>query len=171
MMIHEWHRRRTRGEAFRPWPVCNRSGHEPPLDPRRERAFRRRPTPGWNRVSSFAPEPPLFVSVFRSPSCSYYTIGSKRRRVPKRGLSRLGGAPQRGLQRWGPRAQSQGFGDGVPPERAAPDVPRRGGRSTEEPDEAEIRHLPAIMPLAQRGKSRGFGGESPRVRRGTVLRL
>ena len=38
-------RRRTRGEAFRPWPVGNLSGHEPPLDLRRERAFRRRPTP------------------------------------------------------------------------------------------------------------------------------
>jgi len=34
-MIHEGHRRRTRGEAFRPWPAGNPSGHEPSLDPAR----------------------------------------------------------------------------------------------------------------------------------------
>ena len=45
----------TRGEAFRPWSVCSPSGHEPLLDPRRGRAFRRRPTPRWNRPIELRP--------------------------------------------------------------------------------------------------------------------
>ena len=73
-------RRRTRGEAFHPWPVGELSGHEPPLAPRRERAFRRRPRVPKREISrlgarprdgtapsSFAPEPPLFFSVFSMP--------------------------------------------------------------------------------------------------------
>ena len=61
------HRRRTRGEAFRLWPVWSLSGHEPPLESRWERAFRQVPAPGGNRASSFAPEPPLCSSVFSMP--------------------------------------------------------------------------------------------------------
>jgi hypothetical protein len=49
------HRRRSRGAAFRPWPVGDLPGHEPPLDPRRERACQWRPTPGWNRSIEFRP--------------------------------------------------------------------------------------------------------------------
>ena len=37
------------------------------------------PTRGWDRVSSFAPEPPLFFSVFSTSWCSYPAVGPQRK--------------------------------------------------------------------------------------------
>jgi hypothetical protein len=163
-------RRRTSGEAFRSWPVCSHSGHEPLLDPRRERALRRRPSPGWNRASRVAPEPPLLLSS--PPRRSRDSVMNERRsgrglpgyaasdgrRIAARWASSFGVPPSGGLSVWSLRLESR-----LQPVFFHRQAILRTPRNRGTPD-ATRRHCSERIPAAHSpGEAEIFGPEKVRL--------